>query len=77
MRVPKPDVAEGDGFAHWVDCYYCGEGPELAAALAATAHGGQVVLNEQAWRAVLDRLPGRCQVRSVLVMPPFCAGCGG
>lgn len=61
-RVPKPTNVAGADCSPWEDCYYGGYGPRLAAALAHAGHGGQVVVNQRAWKQAQDRLPGRCQV---------------
>ena len=41
---------------------YTGPGVEATVALCQAAHGGQVVLSEQAWAIVQDQLPGTAQV---------------
>ena len=43
---------------------YTGPGIQATLALAHAAHGGQVVLSEQAWAVVQDQLPGLSQVCS-------------
>ena len=51
-----------------IDASYTGPGIEATQALAHAAHGGQVVLSEQAWAVVQDQLPGLAQVCTSYVM---------